>query len=327
MLKQRQDNTYPILMVEDDPDLYFIFGKILRDEGYSVVHAENGGKALELLEKNFYPIIISDWMMPVMDGLELCQKIRHMDLPGYVFFILLTVKNTKSEVVDGLESGADVYLTKPVIEAELLAHIRSGIRILNLEGSLKSATEAVKHLALTDTLTDSYNRNFMIQNLPGEIKKAHRYNYPLSIVMLDIDHFKTINDNYGHQAGDTALINCTNLIKSLIRSDIDWITRYGGDEMIVILPHIDQENAYLFAERIRLKLANTPINLGKKAQFHITASFGISTYHSTDEPDAVASETLLKEADQQLYIAKTEGRNTVRPILTIDKESTIERRN
>lgn len=196
---------FPILIAEDDPVSRKVLEKTLTKAGYEVVSVENGKKALEILNKRFFPIILTDWMMPEMDGLQLCRLTRQNRWPGYVFIILLTAKDSKDDIITGLEAGADDYLTKPFNHAELIARLKTGKRILELERSLTNANEEIRILSITDPLTGCYNRGYLTRRLPQEIKRARRYNRPLSVVLSDLDHFKSVNDTYGHQAGDLVL--------------------------------------------------------------------------------------------------------------------------
>ncbi|RLB41492.1 MAG: diguanylate cyclase response regulator, partial [Deltaproteobacteria bacterium] len=176
-------DSYPILIVEDNPVSRKLLEKTLKKGGYEVVSVSTGEEALTLFRCKFFPIVITDWMMPGMDGLELCRQIRTMDLPGYVFIILLTAKDSKDDLIAGLEAGADDYLTKPLNYPELKARLKSGFRILELEKSLKKANEEIRILSITDSLTGCYNRHFLMQRLRHEIKRARRYKHELSVVM------------------------------------------------------------------------------------------------------------------------------------------------
>jgi response regulator receiver modulated diguanylate cyclase len=215
--------SIPILVVDDDPVSRALLEKFLIKAGYKVTTAKNGHDALRTLKRNFFPIIISDWMMPEMDGIELCKAMRTTDFPGYIFFILITSRDAKDDLVLGLEAGADDYLTKPFNHAELKARLNTAERILKLEKSLKEANEAIRLLSITDPLTKSYNRGYLIQRLPREISRAQRYDRPLSLIMSDLDHFKMINDEYGHQAGDMVLKNSWRvLLEKFDRELIGW---------------------------------------------------------------------------------------------------------
>ena len=212
-------HQFPILIAEDNPVSRKLLEKTLVKAGYETVSMENGRKALEIFNKRFFPIVLTDWMMPEMDGLELCRAIRENDSAssGYVFIILLTAKDHKEDIVKGLEGGADDYLTKPFDHAELIARLNTARRILELEKSLRDANEEIRILSITDPLTKTYNRGYLNDRLPNEIKKARRYGHPLSLILCDIDHFKRVNDTYGHQVGDEVLREFTSN-----RSGLTW---------------------------------------------------------------------------------------------------------
>ena len=311
--------SIPILVVDDDPVSRALLEKFLIRAGYNVTTAKNGHDALRTLKENFFSIVISDWMMPEMDGIELCKVIRNTDFPGYIFFILITSRDAKDDLVLGLEAGADDYLTKPFNHAELRARLNTAERILKLEKSLKEANEAIRLLSITDPLTNSYNRVYLIQCLPQEISRVQRYGRPLSIIMCDLDHFKLINDEYGHQAGDIVLQKFVESIKRNIRQGIDWIARYGGEEFIIVLLETNLKEASLLAERLRKAVSENVIDIGE-TQLRIPASFGVTCLPSANITNEASVELLIKEADTCLYSAKKEGRNRVKTIMDINKE-------
>ncbi len=305
------ETSYPILIVEDNPVSRKLLEKTLKKGGYKVVSASSGEEALEKLKKEFFPIVITDWMMPGMDGLELCRQIRTMDLPGYVFIIVLTAKDTKEDHIEGLEAGADDYLTKPFNFPELKARLKSGIRILELERSLRKANEEIRLLSITDSLTGCYNRHFLMERLRHEIKRARRYDHPLSVIMCDIDHFKKVNDVYGHQAGDLVLKSFAQTISSTIRKDVDWIARYGGEEFLVILPETTWQGAMALGERIRQLVAQTKTET-PHGDVVITASFGVTGLDRSIADECVSMQQLINAADTYMYLAKEEGRDRVK---------------
>ena len=227
---------FPILVAEDDTISRKILEKSLVEAGYDVVSVENGQEALEKLQERFFPIVLTDWMMPEMDGSQLCKALRGKDWPGYIFIVLLTGKDAKEDVIAGLDAGADDYLTKPFNQAELIARLNTGRRFLELEQSLRHANEKIRVLSITDPLTGCFNRGYMNDCLEREVKRCKRYGRPLSVVLCDIDHFKSVNDTHGHQAGDQVLKNFAKSINEMIRSDIDWLVRYGGEEFLLVLP-------------------------------------------------------------------------------------------
>jgi len=302
---------FPILVAEDDPVARKILEKTLIKEGHEVVSVENGRKAFDLFKERFFPIILTDWMMPEMDGIELCRAVRNHQASGYVFVIILTSKDSKNDIVTGLNSGADDYVNKPFNPPELKARIKTCMRILELERSLKQANENIRILSITDPLTKSYNRGYITECLPKEINRAIRYERALSLVLCDIDHFKKVNDTYGHQAGDQVLIEVVHSIKNSIRQDLDWIARYGGEEFLIVLPETGPQGACILAERLRNSISKHKFIFQEKA-IHITCSFGISGFDSVTSDENISSESLINTADKYLYQCKLEGRNRVK---------------
>ena len=303
-------DNFPILIAEDDPVSRKLLEKILIKAGNKVVSVENGQKALELFDDKFFPIVLTDWMMPEMDGLELCRAIRKNTYPGYVFIILLTAKDSKDDIIRGLGAGADDYLTKPFSHAELIARLNTGKRVLELERSLKDANEEIRILSITDPLTGTYNRGYMTERLPQEIKRARRYSRALSIILCDIDHFKKVNDTYGHLVGDRVLKDFARCIRHSIRQDVDWTARYGGEEFLIVLPETDVNGASVMAERLKSELSQRVTETQGK-QISITASFGVTGFGPDTPDEMISPEAMISKADKYLYQAKREGRNRI----------------
>ena len=312
MNEDKSKELFPVLIAEDNPVSRKLLEKTLIKSGYEVVSVENGRMALELFDKRFFPFILTDWMMPEMDGLELCRAIRKKVLPGYVFIVILTAKDSKDDIVTGLEAGADDYLSKPFNQSELIARLKTGIRILKLEKSLKEANEEVRLLSITDPLTKCYNRGYLTDSLPIEIKRAKRYDRHLSIILCDFDHFKKVNDTYGHQAGDQVLKEFVHYISKSLRQEVDWVARYGGEEFIIVLPETDINGASAVAERLRRVVSKERITLPDGKKIHITASFGVSGFSPETADTTISSEDLINVADRCLYRAKEEGRYKVK---------------
>ena len=305
------ENSYPILVVEDNPVSRKLLEKTLKKGGYVVDSVSTGEEAVKKFKEKFFPILITDWIMPGMDGLELCRRVRAMDLPGYVFIIILTAKDTREDIIEGLEAGADDYLTKPLNFPELKARLKCAFRILELEKSLKKANEEIRLLSITDPLTGCYNRYFLMERLQHEIKRARRYRHELAIIMCDIDHFKKVNDLYGHQTGDLVLKSFSSKISSTIRKDVDWVARYGGEEFIVVLPETAWQGAMAVAERLRSVVAELKIETAHR-DIRITASFGVASLDPSTPDEFATLEQLINAADTYLYLAKQEGRNRVK---------------
>ncbi len=303
--------NYPVLVVEDDPVTRRLICKTVGGAGYDTAEAENGKIAQEILKKSCFPIVVTDLMMPEMDGLELCRWIRSQRNAHYIYIVVLTARDSTEDVLKGFETGVDDYLTKPFNHAELLARINTGMRIIGLERSLKQAYREIKALSIIDSVTGCYNRRYLEEKLPGEIKRAQRYGRDLSIVMCDLDHFKMINDTYGHQVGDMVLHAFASRVQNVIRKDIDWMARYGGEEFLIVLPETNVENAAKKADMLRRMIAENRVGVSERDQIFITASFGVSGLSGKIGCENVVASELIGDADACLYRAKTAGRNCV----------------
>lgn len=304
-------NDFPILVVDDDVVSRTLVERHLVKAGFSVATAANGREGLKHFEDQFYPIVLTDWMMPEIDGPQLCRMIREKQTEHYVFIILITARGSKTDIVSGLEAGADDYLTKPIHPAELVARIHTGIRILKLEQSLKQANAEIRHLSIVDPLTQCYNRGYLNERFPQELQRANRYHHPLSVVIADIDHFKRINDTHGHQVGDAVLKDFAGRIQDAVRNHVDWVVRYGGEEFLIILPETGCQGAHSMAERLRCAIADQPFETDE-LNLTVTASFGGSCYTPRVEQEEKAGmDQLINLADQQLYHSKDHGRNCV----------------
>lgn len=305
---------YPILIVEDSAFLRKVLEGNLREIGYDVVTAENGREALELFSRGHYPIVVTDLVMPEMDGLELCRAIRALPCDYYSYLILLTAQDSKASIVAGLAAGADEYLIKPVEQAELTVRLKTARRILELEANLKGSLEEIKRLSMRDPLTGIYNRRYLDDRFPQEVKRAFRYEHRISVILMDVDHFKAVNDTYGHHAGDLVLRACAECIGGCIRENIDWQARYGGEEFVIVLPETDLQGAMVAAERLRQQLADL-VTAVRGMTVRVTASFGVASFSPPDQKeDLHIAEYLLAEADRCLYQAKAAGRNRVRGV-------------
>lgn len=299
-----------ILLVEDEPTTRLMAAHQLRRAGYEVEVAENGLQALERLRERLFPILLTDWEMPAMDGVALCRAVRAAQFDGYVYIILLTARDSKANVIEGLEAGADDYLTKPVNDHELAARLQTAQRILRLEQSLRTANQRNLQLSITDALTGTFNRHYLMGQLPKELERARRYARPLSAVLCDIDNFKKINDSVGHQAGDDVLVQFAALLQRSIRSEVDWVVRYGGEEFLVVLPEADFGAALAFAERVRKELETHGVEAAG-GPLTITASFGVTSYSGTPGQSERSVDALIASADVCLYRSKRAGRNRV----------------
>ncbi len=301
---------YPILLVDDDPFIVRVLSDSLTEAGYSVVIAKNGREALELIDSGYYPLILSDWVMPEMDGIELCKRIRSSQSPWYTYIILLTSLDTRDNLIFGLESGADDYLVKPVNPAELTARIKTARRIIDLERSLKKSLEEIKALSIKDPLTGAYNRRYLDDCLNHEVKRAYRFRRPISILMMDMDNFKYVNDNYGHSVGDLVLKGVYEALAKNIRDEVDWIARYGGEEFVIVLPETPPEGMMVVAERLRQVISSFRIH-HEGMELCVTASFGAASHLPVQQMPAITSTQLIDLADRCMYESKLAGRNKV----------------
>ncbi|MGC3981830.1 MAG: diguanylate cyclase [Steroidobacteraceae bacterium] len=297
-----------MLLVDDEPVQRMLVGRMLTRAGFEVVTAEDGEQALKRMAEGDISLMITDWEMPKMDGLSLCRALRSMGLDHYVYAIVVTSRDAVEHVVMGLQAGADDYLVKPVLEPELLARLNTGKRLLEMERSLRIANEENLRLSITDALTGVFNRRYLMDQLGRELERAQRYQHPLSLMLCDVDHFKRINDTYGHQTGDEVLIGFAKSLRQSLR-DTDWVARYGGEEFVVVLPETSVAQACVVADRCRAQLAEKPLQLAANA-VQITASFGVSGWEPGMDTSMVLDK-LIAAADAGVYASKSGGRNRV----------------
>ncbi len=306
------EQSIPILIAVDDPADRAGLEKVLAGAGYrKVVTVSNGLKAAAALTGGIFSVVIAAPRLAGMDGYELCRSIRARSLPGYIYVLMLTRRNRKAEIIRALEAGADASLARPVEPAELVARLRAARRVIDLERSLRLTNEEVRALSIRDALTGIFNRVYLTERLAQELKRSQRYGHPLSLIMCDIDHFKEVNDQHGHRAGDQILKDLVARIAGSIRIDVDWMARYGGEEFLIVLPETDLASAYIVAERLRRLVSETPFRL-KAHNLVITSSFGVTSYRPGGHGEKVSFDGLMEQADQFLYQAKREGRNAVR---------------
>jgi diguanylate cyclase (GGDEF)-like protein len=295
-----------ILIVEDDSGSRRLIKVRLLAAGYEVVEAEDGQMAWELFQREPFQLVITDWMMPRLDGPGLIQCIRSSSQKSYTYIIMLTAIDDKPKVVMGLESGADEYLTKPFDSMELIARVASGERIIKLEEQLTLANRKMEILAMYDGLTGLFNRRAIEEHAEAELGLAQRKERPLSIILLDIDHFKNFNDQYGHKSGDYILRQLAQILTENLRQ-YDRAGRWGGDEFILILPETQISEAVMVAERLRIKTSETKLSLENGEQISMQISLGVACV-SGHYPPLIK---FIDAADQALYQAKQSSRNRV----------------
>jgi diguanylate cyclase (GGDEF)-like protein len=298
-----------ILIADDSIVSRHLLDATLRRWGYEVVIACDGNEAWQILQSRDAPrIAILDWVMPGITGPEVCRRVRAKakEKDTYTYILLLTSKSMREDLIEGMESGADDYLTKPFDQHELKVRLRSGTRIVELQQELISAREALREQATKDFLTRIWNRSSILDILDRELERGRREAQPLGVILADLDHFKSVNDNYGHFGGDAVLREFVRRMASSMRP-YDSMGRYGGEEFLIVLPGCDETATRKQAERMRAALAEEAMAFNEESRT-ITCSFGATA--SIPGAD-VPAEALIGLADNALYGAKRQGRNRV----------------
>jgi len=296
-----------ILVAEDNPVFQGMLKNLLSKWGYDVVLATDGAEAWKKLQGPDAPYLaLLDWMMPGLDGVEICRRVRAAAKERYVYVLLLTAKTEQKDLVEGMDAGADDYITKPFNTHELRVRLRAGRRILDLQQELLVAKDALREQATHDGLTGLWNRNAILEILQKELARSSRERSPLAVLMADLDNFKQINDTQGHLAGDAVLRETARRMSDHVRG-YDSIGRYGGEEFLIILPGCDQAGGVGQAERVRASIGDRPFDVAS-ASIKVTCSLGISCTHRADVTDI---DTLIRSADAAMYHAKHRGRDRV----------------
>ena len=296
-----------ILVVDDNQDNIEIIATRLRYRGYDMLEAMDGKHALELVHADPPDLILLDVMLPDIDGYEISRRIKGDDALPYIPIILVTARDSTQDKVAGLDAGADDYLTKPINFPELEARVRSMLRIKRLQDELEQKNRELERLSISDGLTGLFNHRHIHGLLHEEFERAERTGERVSVAMFDLDHFKSVNDNYGHPAGDRVLEELATILRETAR-EIDRLGRYGGEEFMAILPETGIEDAAVFVERVRREVARRPFDVGRDEPLRMTISVGVATY---PHPSIDSPETLVKAADDALYAAKAAGRDRV----------------
>jgi two-component system, cell cycle response regulator len=302
-----------ILVVDDVPDNVDILEARLTSRGYAVETATNGQEALDKVYGDPPHLMLLDVMMPVIDGFEVSRRIKSDSELPFIPIILVTARGSSDDVVEGLEAGADDYISKPYNFQELEARVRAMLRIKRLQDELdqkarelEQANKRLRKLSITDGLTELFNHRHVHELLQEEFERSRRSNEPLAVTMLDLDHFKAVNDTHGHPTGDVILYETAQILRDTAR-EIDMPGRYGGEEFIVILPNTGEEAAARFAERIRERVHGYVFRDGD-TEVRMSVSCGVGSFPA---PGIDTPEALLKQADDALYEAKHTGRNRV----------------
>ncbi len=294
-----------VLIAEDDPIFRRLLQSRLSNWGYSVIAVNDGTEAWRLLQEVNPPeLLILDWIMPGIDGIELCRRIRGTQGERYQYILLVSGKDEKQDVVAGLDAGADDYLTKPFDIGELRARLLAGNRILTLQRELIQAREALRFRATHDDLTGLWSRGATQHLLACELQRSARSRAPIGVLMIDLDHFKSVNDTYGHLVGDAVLKEAGCRISAAVRN-YDFVGRYGGEEFLVVLSNCTLADLQGIAERTRATFSNIPVPTDA-GNVSVTISVG-GAFASSETSEL----ELLAAADSALYDAKRGGRNRV----------------
>lgn len=293
-----------ILVVDDIKDNIQLLAFNLEDDGYNVITACNGTEAIEVTRQQKPDLILLDIMLPDIDGLQVTKHLKSDENLKHIPIILVTAKSAEEDIVLGLDAGAHDYVTKPINYNILAARMRTALREKALQDMLTASNENLHTLATTDSLTSINNRRNFLELAQREFARADRHKTPLCMILLDIDHFKLINDQRSHAAGDEALKVLAKLLTEDLRT-VDIVGRYGGEEFIICLPDTDLATGVSIADRLRVHIANINVQYQDQS-FHMTASLGVAA-HASD----TKLEELINLADKAMYQAKHDGRNRV----------------
>jgi two-component system, cell cycle response regulator len=309
-----------ILIAEDDLISRRVLERFLAKWGFEVVLASNGSEAWQVLQKDDSPrLAVLDWMMPELEGVQVCQMVRKLNDRPYVYILLLSARSQKQDILEGLKAGADDYLTKPFDAEELQARLYVGKRIIELQDNLIAARETLRFQATHDGLTRLVNRREILEVLRREMARQRREKHSLGVALADLDHFKSINDTYGHAAGDAVLTEAARRMTASLRA-YDAVGRYGGEEFLVIAPSSDELGTVALAERVRAAISSPPMSACTTLA-DVTMSLGVAASAGQNPADA---EALLRAADAALYRAKERGRNRVELATPADLEAAMQ---
>lgn len=296
-----------ILIAEDDPVSCRLLQARLVQWGYEVAVATDGDQAWRILQEPEAPTLaILDWMMPGLDGVEICRAVRERPNTRYTYLILLTARCRKQDLAEGLEAGADDYLIKPFDTLELRARLRAGERIIDLQADLVSALETLRYQATHDALTRCWNHSAILDLFRREMARAEREGCSLGVILGDLDRFKEVNDTHGHQVGDAVLRDVSRRLRTTLRV-YDQIGRYGGEEFLILLPGCNPGATLEVAERLRSSIEQEPVET-EAGSLPVTISLGVAT---RDHASLAPADALLRAADVALYRAKRSGRNRI----------------
>jgi len=303
---QAGEQQIRVLVADDSAVSRKLVEHTLSEKRYYLVFAKSGREAVDLFARYHPTLVIVDWIMPDLTGIEICKHIRSTTQASYTYIILLTGKSEKESVVEGLAAGADDYLTKPFHPEELIARVGVGLRIMELQREIEVKNAMLQELALTDPLTSLPNRRAIEDWAARQLSGAARHGFSFWVALADLDHFKAVNDTYGHESGDAVLKTFSRILKSKSRSS-DICGRIGGEEFLFVMTHAVKEDAERVIECIRAELEATNFNFNGNS-LKVTASFGLVGFAGARAPDF---NQLFARADLALYSAKRLGRNRV----------------
>ncbi len=300
-----------VLVVDDDDLVRARLTALLRNADFDVQSASSGEEALRIMAARRCQVLLTDWQMPDMDGLALCRIVRAEHSKSYVYVLLLTVRDSKEGLLEGLGAGADDYVVKSAPVEEILARMEVARRITHVEHSLRVSNRENRRLAVTDPLTGAYNLRYLMKHLPRELLRSHRYVHPLAVLSCDIDRFKQINDAHGHAVGDQVLRALVARAGSCLREGSDWLARVGGDEFLVVLPETDVAGANRVARKLRKVFSSCPVST-RAGPVKLTVSIGITAVEAQEKIlTSSRIDDLLRAADRGLYASKKSGGDTV----------------
>ncbi len=297
---------FKVLVADDSPVYRKLIEYAFSDQRYTVLYAKNGRQAVDLIAQHQPALVITDWVMPDITGIELCRHIRGHAQTVYTYVIMLTSMSDKDKIVSGLSAGADDYLTKPFHAEELLARVGVGRRFVDLHREIEAKNRQLETLALADSLTGLPNRRALEAWAAHQLDGAARHGFSFWVVMADLDCFKSVNDTYGHAAGDSVLKKFAEILRTNTRKS-NLCARVGGEEFLVVLTHAEKKHVEIAIGRVREQLEAHRFQLGKST-LGVTASFGASGWQGVRAPDF---ELLVSQADSALYAAKRNGRNRI----------------
>lgn len=303
--------TYDVCVIEDDAAELKLMVGILSGAGYKCLTAEDGEAGWELVKQHRPKVVVSDWELPGQDGLQICHRLRETPELATTFFVMVTGRDDEEQRTHALDDGVDDYLTKPLDRSSLMARVRVGIRMWEVNERLRQA-------AVTDGLTGLYNQDHLNLVIERELKRARRFGGRLSLIMVDLDFFKAINDTYGHLVGNATLVDVARVLRQNVR-DVDTVGRFGGEEFAIIAPEATLEDAVAISERIRHGIADT-LAVDALHGHQVTASFGVAT---ADDARVRSATDLVDVADRAMYCAKSQGRNRVATALDVSEDSPL----